>query len=65
MRRFAILVVYVLSAILGVARPTSAQGVPRKPPAAKPQKQLPSSPVAGSSDAQIHALAERVIAAQH
>jgi hypothetical protein len=65
MRRFAILVVYVLASIVGSARPSGAQGVPRKAPAGKPQNQPPSSPVAGSSDAQIHALAERVIAAQH
>ena len=65
MRRFAILVVYVLASCLGVARPSSAQGVPRKSPAAKPQAQPPSSPAAVSSDARIHDLAERVIAAQH
>ncbi|HTS36082.1 MAG TPA: hypothetical protein VMH04_10445, partial [Candidatus Solibacter sp.] len=62
MRRFAILVVYVLTSILGFARPSSAQGVARKPPTTKPQAQPPGT---GSSDAQIHDLAERVIAAQH
>ena len=48
MRRFAILVVYVLGAILAFPGRTSAQ-------VAAP----------GLSDSQIHALAERVIAAQH
>jgi len=65
MRRFAILVVYVLASFLGFARPSRAQGVPRKPGAAKPQSHPQIAPSPGSSDAQIHALADRVIAAQH
>jgi hypothetical protein len=48
MRRFAILVVYVLAMILGLAGPAQAQ-----------------SASVGLSEAQIHALSERVIAAQH
>src|SRR5580704_17012002 len=48
MRRFAILVVYVLASLSALPGPAEAQGVE-----------------AGLSEAQIHALAERVIAAQH
>jgi hypothetical protein len=39
--------------------------VPRKPDAAKPQARPQSAPGSASSDAHIHALAERVITAQH
>jgi hypothetical protein len=48
MRRFAILVVYVLGVVLILPRQAAAQAA-----------------AAGLSDSQIHALAERVIAAQH
>ena len=49
MRRFAILVVYVLASLFTLAGQAEAQ----------------SAAAAGLSEAQIHALAERVIAAQH
>jgi hypothetical protein len=56
MRRFVILVVYVLALFFAFAGPAKAQ---------TPPKAQPSAPAAALTDAQIHALAERVIAAQH
>ena len=67
MRRFAILVVYVLGAFLALAARDGAQAPAGKPDAGKPQPQAQAqSPIGGALSAdQIHALAERVIAAQH
>ncbi len=56
MRRFAILVVYVLALFFAPAGPAEAQ--------APPKVQGPT-PAAALTEAQIHDLAERVIAAQH
>ena len=67
MRRFAILVVYVLGAFLALAGRAGAQGAARKPDAAKPAPQAPSQTAQSGAltEDQVHALAERVIAAQH